>query len=414
MSNPTSVLAEASTTPNPTTDGNNASNANVSSPRSYSNSSVSSTGAATTRPKLSVYVGDLKPEVTEDVLMNIFNTVGPVVSIRVCRDQVTRRSLGYAYVNYSQSEHALKAIEILNFTEIMGKPCRVMYSERDPRKRRGNHAGNIFVKNLDPSVDSKSLHETFSLFGNILSCKVSMDSKGKSLGYGFVHFSDPKDAQTAVEKLNGMTMGDKQIFVGFFKTKVERKPHKNWTNVYIKGFPISWKKEKLQVLCESYGTISSIFFPLREDQTLSKGFAFVNFETNEQAQSVINGLNGMVVQESGETLAEEEEEDNDDDEEEEGKKKKKKVFTLVATRAQTRAERDQILRKKHAEMKQTNMERYKGVNLYIKNLSRDVDEEKLTAEFSQFGTITSVKVMRDKQNGESRGFGFVCFTAPRA
>uniref|UniRef100_A0A182MRB5 Polyadenylate-binding protein n=1 Tax=Anopheles culicifacies TaxID=139723 RepID=A0A182MRB5_9DIPT len=54
--------------------------------------------------------------------------------------------------------------------------------------------------------------------------------------------------------------------------------------------------------------------------------------------------------------------------------------------------------------------RYHGVNLYVKNLDDTIDDERLRKEFAPYGTITSAKVMRN--NGRSKGFGFVCFSAP--
>ena len=52
-----------------------------------------------------------------------------------------------------------------------------------------------------------------------------------------------------------------------------------------------------------------------------------------------------------------------------------------------------------------------GVNLYVKNLDDQIDDERLRKEFAPFGTITSAKVMTDS-TGRSKGFGFVCFSTP--
>jgi RNA recognition motif-containing protein len=47
------------------------------------------------------------------------------------------------------------------------------------------------------------------------------------------------------------------------------------------------------------------------------------------------------------------------------------------------------------------------MNLFVANISRTVQEDALRALFSEFGEVTSVKIIGDKYTGESKGFGFV-------
>jgi RNA recognition motif-containing protein len=48
-----------------------------------------------------------------------------------------------------------------------------------------------------------------------------------------------------------------------------------------------------------------------------------------------------------------------------------------------------------------------GNKLYVGNLAYSVRDESLQQAFSQFGTVTSAKVMMDRETGRSKGFGFV-------
>ncbi|XP_047467449.1 polyadenylate-binding protein 4 [Mugil cephalus] len=335
-------------------------------------------------PMASLYVGDLHPDITEAMLYEKFSPAGPVLSIRVCRDMITRRSLGYAYVNFSQPADAERALDTMNFDVVKGKPIRIMWSQRDPSLRKSG-VGNVFIKNLDKSIDNKALYDTFSAFGNILSCKVVCDENG-SKGYAFVHFETQDAADRAIEKMNGMLLNDRKVFVGRFKSRKEREAElgakaKEFTNVYIKNFGDDMDDDRLKELFDKYGKTLSV--KVMTDPTgKSRGFGFVSYEKHEDANKAVEDMNGTELN---------------------GK-------TVFVGRAQKKMERQAELKRKFELLKQERISRYQGVNLYIKNLDDTIDDEKLRKEFSPFGSITSAKVMLEE--GRSKGFGFVCFSSP--
>nr|XP_006982868.1 polyadenylate-binding protein 1 [Peromyscus maniculatus bairdii] len=340
--------------------------------------------SAPSYPMASLYVGDLHPDVTEAMLYEKFSPAGPILSIRVCRDMITRRSLGYAYVNFQQPATAERALDTMNFDVIKGKPVRIMWSQRDPSLRKSG-VGNIFIKNLDKSIDNKALYDTFSAFGNILSCKVVCDENG-SKGYGFVHFETQEAAERAIEKMNGMLLNDRKVFVGRFKSRKEREAElgaraKEFTNVYIKNFGEDMDDERLKDLFGKFGPALSVKV-MTDESGKSKGFGFVSFERHEDAQKAVDEMNGKELN---------------------GKQ-------IYVGRAQKKVERQTELKRKFEQMKQDRITRYQGVNLYVKNLDDGIDDERLRKEFSPFGTITSAKVMME--GGRSKGFGFVCFSSP--
>lgn len=332
---------------------------------------LSATPASANPNSASLYVGELDTSVTEAMLFELFSSIGAVASIRVCRDAVTRRSLGYAYVNYNNADDGEQALEELNYTLIKGRPCRIMWSQRDPALRKTGQ-GNVFIKNLDAAIDNKALHDTFAAFGNILSCKVAVDESGISRGYGFVHYETAEAANNAIKNVNGMLLNEKKVFVGHHVSKKDRvnkfeEMKANFTNVYVKNIETDVTEDEFRELFEKYGDITSASLSTDSETGKSRGFGFVNFVNHEHADQAVQELN---------------------DKDFHGQK-------LYVGRAQKKHEREEELKKQHEAARQDRVSKYMGVNLYVKNLADNVDDDELRKIFEAYGQITSAKVMRD-------------------
>ena len=199
--------------------------------------------------------------------------------------------------------------------------------------------------------------------------------------------------------------------------------------------------KQLQEIAAEYGPTLSISVQdcsqMQDENGAQKKFGFVSFENHEDAEKCVQEMNGKEYGDRKLYVS----------------RAQKKVsivlfenivesclvdsqlrfLSLSYDRNTTykrlfQAERQAELKNKFEKLKQERIQRYQGVNLYVKNLDDSITDDILREHFSQFGTITSAKVQmmtdselnqKQKEGGDgkelvsrSKGFGFVCFSSP--
>jgi polyadenylate-binding protein len=195
---------------------------------------------------------------------------------------------------------------------------------------------------------------------------VATDQSGQSKGYGFVQFDNEESAQTAINKLNGMLINDKPVFVGPFVRKQDRdnsSMQTKFNNVFVKNLADTTTKEDLLEIFGKYGNITSAVV-MTDEEGKSRCFGFVNFENSEDAANAVEAING----------------------------KKFGDKEWYVGKAQKKTEREMELKEKFEQSVKETDDKNHGLNLYLKNLDDSVTDEKLRELFSEYGTITSCKV----------------------
>ncbi|KAK3425480.1 hypothetical protein EUGRSUZ_F02369 [Eucalyptus grandis] len=182
-------------------------------------------------PDLSIFVGDLAADVTDNLLHETFaNKYPSVKAAKVVFDVNTGRSKGYGFVRFGDENERSQAMSEMNGVYCSSRPMRI--GAATPRKSsgyqsqyssQGGYSSNgassqsfqsdgdsanttIFVGGLDPSVNDEDLRQQFSQYGEIVSVKIP---SGK--GCGFVQFANRSNAEEALQKLNGTVIGKQTV-----------------------------------------------------------------------------------------------------------------------------------------------------------------------------------------------------------
>ena len=114
------------------------------------------------------YVGNLDERVSVSLVTELMTQFGRVQGVHLPIDRVNGSHQGYGFVEFKTEEDAEYAAKIANGIRLHGKAIRVNKASADKQKTVEIGA-ELFIGNLDTMVDEKSLYDTFSRFGPLLS-----------------------------------------------------------------------------------------------------------------------------------------------------------------------------------------------------------------------------------------------------
>ncbi|XP_074264468.1 RNA-binding protein CP33, chloroplastic-like [Silene latifolia] len=173
-----------------------------------------------------LYVGNLPYSMTSSQLSDIFSQAGHIKSVEIIYDKMTDRSRGFGFVIMESIDEAREAIRMFDASQIGGRTVRVNFPEV-PRGGERNMMGDkfrisnqsfvdtphkIYAGNLGWSVTTQGLRDAFEEQPGFVSAKVVYEREtGRSRGFGFISFSSPDAAQSALSTMNGMELDGRPL-----------------------------------------------------------------------------------------------------------------------------------------------------------------------------------------------------------
>ena len=257
-----------------------------------------------TQPR-TLYVGNLDPGVTEDLILALFSQIGSCKGCKIIREPGNDP---YCFVEFAEHQAAAAALLAMNKRMCMGREMKVNWATspgNQPKQDTSKHF-HIFVGDLSPDIETHQLRDAFAPFGQISDCKIIRDPQTlKSKGYGFVSFVKKEDAENAIAGMNGQWIGSRAIRTNWASRKPpapnnkETKPlnyeevfnQSSPTNctVYCGGIVSGLTEEIMTKTFNPYGVIQEI--RVFKD----KGYAFVRFATKEAATQAIVSVHGTEI-----------------------------------------------------------------------------------------------------------------------
>ncbi|XP_007012590.2 PREDICTED: oligouridylate-binding protein 1 [Theobroma cacao] len=148
---------------------------------------------------------------------------------------------------------------------------------------------SVYVGNIHPQVTEPLLQEVFLSTGPIEGCKLIKKDKSS---YGFVDYFDRRSAALAIVTLNGRHLFGQPIKVNWAYASSQREDTSGHHNIFVGDLSPEVTDATLFACFSVYSSCSDARVMWDQKTGRSRGFGFVSFRNQQDAQSAINDLNG--------------------------------------------------------------------------------------------------------------------------
>jgi len=324
-------------------------------------------GRSGQQQRRSLFIRSLPATTTSELLTELFSESYPIKHATAIIDPTTKQCRGYGFVTFADKEDAQRAREEFNGRVWQDRKLRVEIAE--PRHREGEAATHektkperealqppkLIVRNLPWSIKgSHQLEKLFQSYGKIKQAYIPQKGPGLMAGFGFVLMRGRKNAEKAIEGVNGKVVDGRTLAV-------------------------DWAVER-DVYHESQQQP-----PLQNDQLL---------DGPDEEVAVDGGLEGK---------------DEESDWEDKDGSEMSEYSDTDSVEKQAGVEMDKDKGGRDATVPTNQGSESRTNTLFVRNLPFTCTDEDLEDHFFQFGSIRYARVVMDPGTERSKGTGFVCF-----
>ena len=172
-----------------------------------------------------LWMGDIKPWMNEDIIMKSFTLLGiKPKSIKMIKDKKLNLLRNYCFINFDSMIEANKALIQLNGKKLPNADFNFKLNWAN-QNSEGNI--NLYVGNLAPDIEDIELYNLFkSKYPSVHHASIITD-KGVSKGFGFIHFIDKKDYDKCLKEMDGYIFHNQAMRVKERNKKNEEEKNNN-------------------------------------------------------------------------------------------------------------------------------------------------------------------------------------------